>query len=623
MREPMITSDFAGRRVRPLGALLAAMVSLLLLGIGPSPAFGAAEWDARADWGPSVVAPGAKGGLRLQIGNVGDTTAAGWPTIEIELPEGFTLDQYESAGGVWSCSAGTPQTVTCFSPFASFFSFLWPPPKTYLGGTVGGNYYLYMNFDVAADVPVGATALQITLSGAGAPVSTTLEERFRVGAGPVEFGIHEGSFKAEARDEAGNPYAQAGGHPFEAFASFQPAMRYLDPMNNPDGWTGMVQPVANVKDVIVDLPVGFAGDPLAVPRCTKSAVAEHECPPETQVGVVETNNIALPQIQMHAVYNVAPSRGAVAQFMFNIPFAGPVLLTPVLRSDGEWALSIQTREITEANPLYGFEIHLWGVPADASHDQQRCLEPSHMGQVCAGYHAGGGVVDPTYYQPHASTVPRRALITMPTECDGQPDVVTQHMASWLDFGDFTADDDPDLSDPSWKSYTASSAPIAGCEALEFEPTLKARPTTDAADSPTGLDVDLHIPQNMDPDGLATAHLRDVTTTLPEGLVINPSGANGLGACSEDQANLDTRLPDDCPEQAKIGRVSVETPVLDNPLPGAVYVAAPHDNPFDSLLAVYVTIDDHQTGIVGKIPGEVKAHPQTGRLTATYSTRCPA
>ena len=34
-------------------------------------------------------------------------------------------------------------------------------------------------------------------------------------------------------------------------------------------------------------------------------------------------------------------------------------------------------------------------------------------------------------------------------------------------------------------------------------------------------------------GLATAHLKDVVT-LPEGMILNPSAANGLGACTEAQ-----------------------------------------------------------------------------------------
>ena len=47
------------------------------------------------------------------------------------------------------------------------------------------------------------------------------------------------------------------------------------------------------------------------------------------------------------------------------------------------------------------------------------------------------------------------------------------------------------------------------------------------------------------------------------------------------------------------------------------MAAPHDNPFDSLLAIYIAVDDPKSGVVVKLPGHVQADPQTGQLTATF------
>ena len=50
--------------------------------------------------------------------------------------------------------------------------------------------------------------------------------------------------------------------------------------------------------------------------------------------------------------------------------------------------------------------------------------------------------------------------------------------------------------------------MTGCNEVEFNPTIEAKPTTNLADSPTGLEFDLKVPQNNDPDGAAVAHLRD-------------------------------------------------------------------------------------------------------------------
>jgi hypothetical protein len=173
---------------------------------------------------------------------------------------------------------------------------------------------------------------------------------------------------------------------------------------------------------------------------------------------------------------------------------------------------------------------------------------------------------------------------------------------------------------------ASLPPITGCDKVKFEPELEARPTTNVADSPSGLDVDITMPQNEDPDELATAHLRDASVTLPEGLTVNPSSANGLGACSPEQMGLTTAVGDsnphfnkaavECPSSSAIGTTEVITPAYDDALKGRVYLATPHDNPFGSLLALYATVKGH--GINVKLAGEVKADPNTGRLTSTFS-----
>ena len=47
-------------------------------------------------------------------------------------------------------------------------------------------------------------------------------------------------------------------------------------------------------------------------------------------------------------------------------------------------------------------------------------------------------------------------------------------------------------------YLSEPAEVTGCDQLEFDPTIEARPTTNLADAPTGLEFDLHIPQNEDP-----------------------------------------------------------------------------------------------------------------------------
>jgi hypothetical protein len=159
--------------------------------------------------------------------------------------------------------------------------------------------------------------------------------------------------------------------------------------------------------------------------------------------------------------------------------------------------------------------------------------------------------------------------------------------------------------------------INSCEGPGFEPTISARPETAAADSPTGLHVALHIPQNLDPEGIATANLKDTTVTLPAGLAINPSTADGRQACSLAQIGLHGPDPAQCPAASQVGTVVAKTPALDHPVPGTVYIARQGENPFGSLIALYIALDDPVSGVIVKVAGEVVSDPVTGQLKTTF------
>jgi hypothetical protein len=141
---------------------------------------------------------------------------------------------------------------------------------------------------------------------------------------------------------------------------------------------------------------------------------------------------------------------------------------------------------------------------------------------------------------------------------------------------------------------------------------------------------LEVPQTWDdPFTTATANVKDTTVTLPEGMTANPSLAAGLGACSPEQYAKETSssLPGEgCPFESKIGTITIETPLLSDPIKGAVYIATPYDNvpefgdaehPGGSLLALYVVAKDPQRGIIIKVPGKVSPDQRTGRLVTTF------
>ena len=87
------------------------------------------------------------------------------------------------------------------------------------------------------------------------------------------------------------------------------------------------------------------------------------------------------------------------------------------------------------------------------------------------------------------------------------------------------------------------AGFESCGSLPFGPSLKeVAPTTQAASTPTGLDVDVKCPSSDTgrPKRWPRPTCKAATVTLPEGMLLNPSAANGLQACSEAQIGFEGR-----------------------------------------------------------------------------------
>lgn len=586
-------------------------------------------------------------------------------------------------------------------------------------------------------------------------------------AAQAAFGIEPGTFSATASEPGGAPDLQAGSHPYEYTVSF--ALR-KDSEGKPEG---------RLRNVVVSLPPGLVGNPLAVPRCT-TAESEGEvtiCPGNTQVGIAHIRERNAGDVTQ-PIYNMAPAFGAPARFGFSIAQFN-TFLEPSLRSDGDFGIDVADLAPTQLS-VEVVSATFWGVPADPAHDSERyCPNEEHKLE-----------------SPCSSTVAPKPFLSLPTSCSA-PLTTSVSVSSLAE---------PDVFDKA----SIQSPRLSGCGALSFEPSISAHPTSDAADSPTGLDFDLVQPQastepggeggevcshgqwsgepsefayqwlrNGEPingatgfeykpvsadegtvlqceviatnpaaagpghaisnstvippepatapptpeppfififgetaycgafwapnftyrwfkDGVlvpgqsgeslevspgetpltlqcevigsneggsaaafsetattevpldppipnfvapgprigpaplqfppSSADLRDVVVTLPEGVSLNPSAANGLAACSNAEIGYQpsggaihfSKVPQRCPGAAKVGTVEVESPLVDHKLPGAVYVAKPFANPFGTLLAIYLVIEDPQTGIVAKLAGKVEPSPSDGQLKTTFT-----
>jgi hypothetical protein len=385
----------------------------------------------------------------------------------------------------------------------------------------------------------------------------------------VTFGIND--FSVEVLDQEGKPYTQAGGHPYKMVTNFE--------FNKATDVTGGPATDANPKDILTALPPGFVGNVTATPRCTPAELVRRICNGAAQVGRIKLRLDSEEDIE--PLYNLVPPPGHPAALGFRIGTFANVYAYFKVRTGGDYGVTAESLNSSTDAGLEGATVEVWGVPADPSHDAER---------VCVDGAPGCSV--------HAPLVP---FLTNPTSCTG-PQTETLRADSWQDPGDFV-------------SATATLPAVTGCELLGFTPAISVVPDTTVADSPSGLHTDLQVPQNESPEGLAQSSLRQTVVALPPGLTVAPSAAGGLAACSPPQIGLDNANEPTCPDASKIGAVEIDTPLLHDPVKGAVYLAQQNNNPFNSLLAIYITAE--ADGALIKLAGHVVADPLTGQLTTTF------
>ena len=579
-------------------------------------------WKLVAIHLPTSFAPGEEGAaLMLVADNVGGKATAGPMTLTDTLPAELhptgteSIDNDSSAGEPEECQV-SGQQVTCVNEDTI---------------SPGRQWEVRIFVDVDPLAPAGALADEATLSGGGA-AEASIDTSSTISPAPATFGLlspREGGRDAPATDADGQPAAAAGSHPYQQTISLG------FPTEAPNG---AVIGAGHPRDVTIDLPRGEVIDPAATPvLCTEAelvTMALPGCPRGSQIGTITVTTYEAGSFKAATspLYNMVPPPGVPAMVAFDAAGVGVfVHLKGELRSDGDYGISGTSADslALTLHPVFGARADLWGNPSSPVHDKVRgsCVF-SEVEASC-----------PT--EPSET-----ALLALPGDCPGKPTVTNFSANSW---------EAPDVFvHGSYESADLKGNPVSidGCNKLDFEPTIEAKTTTPLADSPSGLEFNLHQPQDMKlgpgEEGRSTASLKDLTLTLPEGLVVNPSAAQGQQACSSAQIGLKTpvgqiapinfyKTPASCPDAAKLGTVEVRSPLLaetdesktevqydaegnaiPRPLHGSVYLAKPFDNPFNSLLALYIDVEDPETGIVTKFASKITPDPTTGRLTSTLT-----
>jgi uncharacterized repeat protein (TIGR01451 family) len=475
---------------------------------------------------------------------------------------------------------------------------------------------LTIAFIVEPSAVSGEENLTRAFEGGSETPSATVVSKDVVSSAVPPFG--PSSFVAQSVGLDGKPETQAGGHPHEFTTRFD--------MNSvfrlgPETQLSEAMSVQDLRDVVVDLPIGFFGTAVATPKCTFaqlnsiSSVQGGGCPLNTRLGHIISEPRALASINS-GIYNMVPERGVAAEFGFtDVLNNSHVIVASLVPTPAGYVLRATSREISQV-ALADVVATFYGDPAEKDTELRQQEIEAEQREL--------GVEEPHVEREHANT--RVGLFTNPSACTGAPLVTTAYMDSWQNPGSTSGDGTPNVEGPGWVKRSAESPPVTGCNRLRFVPeAFISRPETSTANAPTGLTFELKLPQDENPDTLATPPLRNASVTLPPGLTVNPSAASGLQACSEAQIGwLGRSLSDftpeapSCPDASKIGSVEISTPLLANQLVGSVYLAAQNENPFHTLLAGYIVVNDPATGTVVKIAGNLTPNQQTGQITGVFN-----
>jgi hypothetical protein len=393
-------------------------------------------------------------------------------------------------------------------------------------------------------------------------------------------------------------FEDAAGHPQFGFTQFIVK-------NEPPG----EKPVGALKTVRVELPVGLSVNPQATDQCKQSdfeldaalLCADSAVGLSLVYGADPVLGTKLGPLEA-TVYNIDPPQGEPARFGFNL--AGNNVY---LQADVAW----------DGDYHEGFTIHVPPLPDLAPLAKGLILQ----NRLTFKGRAGDGT-----------------FITTPSTCRGEGltgpsghDYSTLMLASSI-----TEEAQPSYSFPA-SAFPQFESPIPPgtepklCQTIPFEPTIETAPGTAETNSPAGVVVDLklpHIAGNASKGGGGevgekqdSSPIRNATVTLPPGMGLNPSAANGLQTCSDAQFGKGTKNPVECPAASKVGTVAVETPPLPpESVKGDVFVGAQksRDPLSGEEYRIFVDAESARYGISARLIGNVKADPKTGRLTTTFA-----
>jgi hypothetical protein len=524
-----------------------------------------------------------------------------------------------------------------------------PPPTTTVTCTdnsvlrPGDLIYIKLSVIVAtnATLPIVTNAVEVEGGGVGkTTASPPLASANSVNSEGAAFGPQ--IFSARAFGPDGSADSVAGDHPGMLVTTIDyntVSFAFTHP-----GTTTAEVSVQEPKTVIVNLPAGLVGDPLAAATCPEVDLREGGpgCPADSQVGtVIADENGRLSDSESEGVstsiYNMVPQQGTPMEFAFNVAHEGEIAMYPrFVPTPSGYALSIavpaQPRSVlTPAGTTFMF----FGDPA---------LRDAELHQRAVERETGVPVA--------LEHVAPFAMFTNPTDCSSGPTVASVEMDSWVQPGRWVTATSPLYEADPLKQLTE-------CSALQFNPQIEVVPDETQTDTPSGYTVDIKVPQNSNfTPVLATPDLRNAVLKLSEGVAISPAAGTGLVGCRASGPEginiitdgwtptgaqpLDPADPEamevaadglphvaagHCPTASQVGTVEITTPLLAHPLTGHVYIAEPgcggegrpactgEDAEEGKLFGLYAEAEN--SGVIIKLEGRISVDPSTGSMTVKF------
>lgn len=271
---------------------------------------------------------------------------------------------------------------------------------------------------------------------------------------------------------------------------------------------------SSIKNLDIDLPAGFLGNPTVPARCTREQFESDSCPPESKVGTQTVNaNIGIlgPQDLSGEVFNLVPNQGEPARLGIRLDPPGGIPLLPVtrlesavrIRSESDFGLTSTIKDIPDSSSGMSIKINRISLTLNAD--------------------ANGG-----------------KFTSNPTSCN----VATTRLRA-------VGHDD------STGAGAGSFTPTA-CDALPYAPKLTAKTGAPGLTGPrTSPPLTTVIEQAA---GEASTKSAVVTLGPPFGPNIDALG----GLCSKSAYEAET-----CPESSHVGDAVAVSPLLPGALSGPV------------------------------------------------------